>query len=82
MQSSFVSLSKTRLGRQPTEKELAESQSFLRQEERHLTQLEKLKWQTQTSLASADMPAAEPGLRARENLVHVLFNHNDFVTIR
>ena len=28
------------------------------------------------------MSAQEPGSRARENLVHVLFNHNDFVTIR
>ncbi len=27
-------------------------------------------------------PSADPVLRARENLVHVLFNHNDFVTIR
>jgi hypothetical protein len=27
-------------------------------------------------------PAAEPELRARENLVHVLFNHHEFVTIR
>jgi hypothetical protein len=27
-------------------------------------------------------PAREPGQRARENLVHVLLNHNDFVTIR
>ncbi|MCA9179035.1 MAG: DUF1553 domain-containing protein [Planctomycetales bacterium] len=27
-------------------------------------------------------PAAEPTARARENLVHVLLNHNDFVTIR
>jgi len=27
-------------------------------------------------------PAAEPHLRARENLIHVLINHNDFVTIR
>jgi len=26
--------------------------------------------------------AADPALRARENLVHVLFNHNDFVTVR
>ena len=32
--------------------------------------------------ASADVPASDPALRARENLVHVLFNHNDFVTIR
>ena len=27
-------------------------------------------------------PADDPALRAREDLVHVLFNHNDFVTIR
>ena len=27
-------------------------------------------------------PADNPAQRARENLVHVLFNHNDFVTIR
>jgi mono/diheme cytochrome c family protein len=27
-------------------------------------------------------PAREPHLRARENLIHVLFNHNDFVTVR
>jgi hypothetical protein len=27
-------------------------------------------------------PAADPALRARENLVHTLMNHNDFVTVR
>ena len=27
-------------------------------------------------------PASDPAKRARENLVHVLFNHNDFVTVR
>ncbi|HEV3136757.1 MAG TPA: DUF1553 domain-containing protein, partial [Pirellulales bacterium] len=27
-------------------------------------------------------PAADPGQRARENLIHVLLNHNDFLTIR
>jgi hypothetical protein len=27
-------------------------------------------------------PAADPGQRARESLVHVLLNHNDFVTVR
>jgi hypothetical protein len=69
------------LGRQPTEKELVESQGFLTQEERHL-RAGKTEVANKTSLASGGMPAAEPGLRARENLVHVLFNHNDFVTIR
>jgi hypothetical protein len=27
-------------------------------------------------------PAADAALRARENLVHVLLNHNDFLTVR
>ena len=27
-------------------------------------------------------PATDPHLRARESFVHVMFNHNDFVTIR
>jgi hypothetical protein len=27
-------------------------------------------------------PSTDPAMRARENLVHVLLNHNDFVTIR
>ncbi len=27
-------------------------------------------------------PAADPALRRRESLVHVLLNHHDFVTIR
>jgi hypothetical protein len=27
-------------------------------------------------------PSDDPHQRARENLVHVLLNHNDFVTIR
>ena len=32
---------------------------------------------------AAKVPAAKaPAQRARENLVQVLFNHNDFVTIR
>ena len=30
----------------------------------------------------ADRPAADAKARARESLVHVLMNHNDFVTVR
>jgi hypothetical protein len=32
--------------------------------------------------APAVGPSADPEQRARESLVHVLLNHNDFVTIR
>jgi hypothetical protein len=31
---------------------------------------------------SAGKPSEDPRQRARENLVHVLFNHNDFLTVR
>ncbi len=31
---------------------------------------------------AGNAPAADPGLRRRESLVHVLLNHHDFVTIR
>ncbi|HET6960859.1 MAG TPA: DUF1553 domain-containing protein [Terriglobia bacterium] len=66
------------LGRLPTEKELAESQVFLKQEENHI-RVANTKGPDQAASAGG---AQEPGLRARGNLVHVLFNHNDFVTIR
>jgi hypothetical protein len=32
--------------------------------------------------ADSAKPSADPSLRARENLVHALLNHNDFVTVR
>jgi hypothetical protein len=32
--------------------------------------------------ANSVAPAADPHTRARENLVHVLLNHNDFLTVR
>ena len=67
------------LGRLPSEKELAESQGFLRQEE---NQFRAAKSEGPDKASPTNVVASEPGLRARENLVHVLFNHNDFVTIR
>ena len=33
-------------------------------------------------IPKAKLPAADPALRRRESLVHVLLNHHDFVTIR
>lgn len=65
------------LGRSPTGEERTLCQAFLHEQARR----------------HADVPAGasgkpalarprEPNARARENLVHVLLNHNDFVTIR
>ncbi len=71
----------TTLGRQPGAKELAESQNFLRQQE-SLFAAKKTAGSATAAVAGKVPPADEPDLRARETLVHVLFNHNDFVTIR
>jgi hypothetical protein len=66
------------LSRPPTDAELSECLTFLEEQtKRH-----------QTSKAAGDSsgdgsrPATDPALRARENLVHALMNHHEFVTIR
>ena len=62
------------LGRGPTEAERAASLGFLSRQ-RGLFGANKPE-------SAGDGPSADPATRARENLVHALFNHNDFVTIR
>jgi hypothetical protein len=68
------------LSRPPNDAETAECVAFLKQQaERHAKE-------PAPPPAGPDpegkQPSAEPALRARENLVHVLLNHHDFVTIR
>ncbi|MEQ1826041.1 MAG: PSD1 and planctomycete cytochrome C domain-containing protein [Pirellula sp.] len=59
------------LGREPRELEVAESMRFLEHQARQL----------ESSMANS--PASwKPDERARENLIHVLMNHNDFITVR
>jgi hypothetical protein len=70
------------LGRLPNAKELAESRNFVVEQASLYRNAEKLTPLPATGPPSEVPPAKEPELRARENLVHVLFNHNDFVTIR
>ena len=65
------------LGRPPLAEELNLSEKFLAQEEERFRGPEKLAWQ-----GSAASETTSPPLRAREDLVHALLNHNDFVTIR
>jgi hypothetical protein len=57
----------TILGRPPSAEELAVGERFLHR---------------QPELLAAWQVSAPPVTRARENFVHVLLNHNDFVTIR
>jgi hypothetical protein len=68
------------LARAPTEAELIECLSYLRQ---------GAGWAS-PGIAQSDIvedsdvnvPSSDPVLRRRESLVHVLLNHHDFVTIR
>ncbi len=69
------------LGRSPTSGERTECRAFL------VAQTARLRSPGGLTLfggaGTADVPPSEdPALRARESLIRVLFNHNDFVTIR
>src|SRR5262249_32314291 len=67
------------LTRAPTGEELAECVAFLaRQEQR----FRDAKLPAAPTAPGGAAPASDPALRARENLVHALLNHHDFVTIR
>jgi len=54
---------------------------FLNEQSNRLADRSKLK-AFDSGAAAAVKPSADPRQRARENLVHVLLNHNDFVSIR
>jgi hypothetical protein len=68
------------LARSPTEQELRECGGFLKQQTQRYNQAKLVA--VRQSSTDGRSPASEPGLRARESLVHVLLNHHDFVTIR
>jgi hypothetical protein len=69
------------LGRLPTNDETTACEEYLRATTKQLANLSGLV-AFSSGPAAAVAPSAEAAQRARENLVHVLFNHNDFVTIR
>jgi hypothetical protein len=80
--AAFVAAAFERIvGRGPSREEQAECESYLVAAARQLADRTRLTAFTSGPAASVK-PAADPAQRARENLVHVLFNHNDFVTIR
>jgi hypothetical protein len=69
------------LGRPPVPGELARCERFLREQSELLKQPAGLT-PFPPAPDAVTPPAADPGQRARENLIQVLFNHNDFVTVR
>jgi hypothetical protein len=69
------------LGRLPTPEEERHCASFLETQAGRLADTQNLNLFT-AGASSAVKPASDPQERALENLVQVLLNHNDFVTIR
>jgi hypothetical protein len=79
---SFVTVAfEQLLSRPPTDEERATCETFLKQQCDRLKDPAKLE-AFAAGEAPAVGPSADPEQRARESLVHVLLNHNDFVTIR
>jgi hypothetical protein len=69
------------LGRSPSAAEQNASAAFLaRQVE--LFRQHKAEIVSASKAAGKGGPATDPAARARENLIHALLNHNDFVTVR
>jgi hypothetical protein len=69
------------LGRAPTTQEASACEDFLKKEEALLVS-GKLTVFTEGPFLAPVPPSPVLHLRARQSLVHVLFNHNEFVTIR
>ncbi len=69
------------LCRQPTADERATCEKFLTEQAQKFANATQLTAFTAGPAATVK-PSTSPHQRARENLVHVLFNHNDFVSIR
>jgi hypothetical protein len=60
---------------------LRASTAFLARQTR-LFEQQKKEIEAASKVAGSDGPSPEPDVRARENLIHALLNHNDFVTVR
>jgi hypothetical protein len=79
---AFVRLAFERvLSRPPSAAERAACVEFLAEQAKLLADPKKLT-PFGSGTASLVPPSSDPKVRARENLVHVLFNHHEFVTIR
>jgi hypothetical protein len=77
VRTAFASL----LSRVPTREEMDLAARFLQD---NVSLFERQKDSLPAGGAGGDLskPAAAPAVRARENFVHALLNHNDFVTVR
>ncbi len=70
------------IGRLPTDEERNESETYIRDQTALYAGAGDLKRFETGEKNEKTPPSSDPHLRARESFVHVMFNHNDFVTIR
>ncbi|HVA51500.1 MAG TPA: DUF1553 domain-containing protein [Pirellulales bacterium] len=66
------------LSRPPSDAELNACVDYLAQQTRELAVVRS----PEAPTAAGPAPSSDPAQRARETLIHALFNHNDFVTVR
>jgi hypothetical protein len=69
------------LSRPPSDAETAECREFISQQAELFRREQKRLAGATKDIANVEKPAADPALRARENLVHALLNHHEFVTL-
>ena len=69
------------LGRAPSAAEQDASEAFLARQT-GLFQRNQAEITAASKTVGPDGPSTDPAMRARENLIHALLNHNDFVTVR
>jgi hypothetical protein len=70
------------LSRLPSAQESAECQTFLIQQATRYAKVKATTSPHRPQPVDGMLPSPDASQRARENLVHVLLNHNDFVTVR
>jgi hypothetical protein len=70
------------LARAATPAELDAATQFLIEQGRLFSENSTVTSNAATDAADTTKPSADAAIRARENLVHALMNHNDFVTVR
>ena len=70
------------LGRPPSPMERRESRGYIREQAKLYASASDLKPFDTGEKNEEVPPASDPHQRARESFIHVMFNHNEFVTIR
>jgi hypothetical protein len=78
IQSAFEQV----LSRPATAAELDTCRQFVTEQSKFLEANKSRLTGTTTTTTDGTKASADPALRARENLIHLLLNHHDFVTIR